>query len=647
MRTLTLLVILAVPALARAGYEPPCHIDGCRSADGRFVVTAEPVGKVTNHGPNKWQFVWTDTKEKKTQRFDAKEVPGGQVFGHLFVAPDGETFALWTHVVLWTDGKSDMHGANKLWGEPGKAKDRADTHYSRRLVIYKKDGSVVKALGVNDFLTPDEWDNTLVVFNRIHWIVEYPGLRWKETPRHGYAFYRVSPDYTVLEFRVTPPRAVKDKSGRVVRVSLTDGTIVPPETKLEGDKLPGRPYRGPDHLPDREPATREGFVPSPDPVRVEGKVTYKAPLAAGNEPAFRSLFNGKDLRGWDAEAGLWRVKDGVIEGGHPDAGPVANSSWLILRDGDKDAIVKDFHFRCEFKMGEFNSGVQYRSTRLHPKGFSVGGYQADFLNGLGTGGLYHQSHSGPGVGVGESVIHEKGKGVVAGQVADTKWLYPRKYYAKDEWARCDVVCRGNHLTHFINGYPVVEYIDRDETTADRKRRNDDGVIALQIHGGKGTEMRVSFRELHLKTYADAFGDAVRVYNDTDLDGWKPPEGEKAWSAKPAARDPNGRLRAFGKLVCDGTGKQPLTLTTAHGPSFVFRCQVKTDAWKPGDKAPFKGADGWNLMEATVRDGKTRIEVNGEERTDVPPPVAGGKVALPGTVAAEYRNLVLIPIVQPK
>jgi hypothetical protein len=41
MRPLTVLVLLAVPGFARAGYEPPCHIDGCRSADGRFVVTAD------------------------------------------------------------------------------------------------------------------------------------------------------------------------------------------------------------------------------------------------------------------------------------------------------------------------------------------------------------------------------------------------------------------------------------------------------------------------------------------------------------------------------------------------------------------------------------------------------------------------------
>ena len=368
----------------------------------------------------------------------------------------------------------------------------------------------------------------------------------------------------------------------------------------------------------------------------------------GAEPDFRPLFNGKDLSGWDAEPGLWRVKDGVIEGGHPDGGPIAGSSWLVLRDGDKDAVVRDFHFRAEFRMGEFNSGVQYRSTRPNPKRFDVGGYQADFLNGLGTGGLYHQNHQGANVGVGESVVNEKGgKGVVVGPVADRGWLFGKKYYEKGEWARIDVVCRGNHLTHFVNGYPVVEYIDRDESTADRKRRNDDGVIALQLHGGKGTDLRVSFRELHLKTFADRFGDALRVFNDTDLDGWKPVPGEKAWAAKAAEKDKGGRVRAFGRLVCDGTGKQPLALAAEHTPAFLFRCQVKTNAWKVNEKAPFKGVDGWNLMEVTVREGKAGVEFNGEPRADIPAPVAGGKVALPGNVAAEYRNLVLIPILPAK
>lgn len=359
---------------------------------------------------------------------------------------------------------------------------------------------------------------------------------------------------------------------------------------------------------------------------------------------FQPMFNGKDLSGWDGEAGLWRVKDGTIEGGQPDGGPIPHSSWLVWQERDKDAIAGDLHFRCEFRMGDYNSGVQYRSTRLRPRAFDVGGYQADFLGGFGTGSLYHQTHQGPNVGLGESVINEAGKGVVQGEVADRRWLGQKKYYVKDQWSRCDVVCRGNHVAHFINGYPVVEYIDRDKKTADRKRRNDDGVIALQLHGGKGTGLRVRFRELHLKRYADRFGDAVRVYNDSSLGGWKVlPGGKDCWKATPVLRDKGGRARGFGKLSCSGSGKRPLVLTTAHGPSFIFRCQVKTAAWKASEKAPFRGVDGWDLLEVTARDGKAAVELNGEPRKDVPAPVAGGKVALPGEVAAEYRNLVLIPI----
>ena len=96
------------------------------------------------------------------------------------------------------------------------------------------------------------------------------------------------------------------------------------------------------------------------------------PLTA-DESQFQSLFNGKDLSGWDPEPGLWRVKDGVIEGGHPDAGPVAKSSFMPVHRNGEDVVFKDFHFKAEFWIEDSNSGVQYRSRRLHPKFWSVGG----------------------------------------------------------------------------------------------------------------------------------------------------------------------------------------------------------------------------------------------------------------------------------
>ena len=360
--------------------------------------------------------------------------------------------------------------------------------------------------------------------------------------------------------------------------------------------------------------------------------------ATGNDPGFKSIFNGKDLTGWDGNPKLWSVRDGAITGQTTPDNPTQGKTFILWRQG----LVDDFELRLKYRIINGNSGIQYRSKDFG--NWVVGGYQADLLNGLGTGQLYHQTHQGANVGVGESAINEKGgKGSPVGQFPDRNWLFKNKYYEKGEWTRIDVVCRGNHLSHFINGYPVVEVIDRDDSTADRKRRNDEGIIAMQLHGGNGTDMRISFRNLFLKTYSDRFGDAVRLFNDADLSGWKTSADEKAWSVK-AARDQEGRWKGFGMLVCDGTAKSPLVAASDQGGACLLRCQVKTDAWTAGAKAPFKGVDGWNLLEVTVRDGTSTVVLNGEPREDLPPFVAGGKLALPGNVAAAYRNVVAIPIV---
>ncbi|GIW80865.1 MAG: hypothetical protein KatS3mg105_2672 [Gemmatales bacterium] len=263
-------------SLVQAGYEQPCFIDGCQSADGRFVVTAEPVGKITNHGPNKWEFVWKDNQTKETRRLEGREVSKGQVHAQLFMAPDGQTFALFQHITLWSSTKSGMHYAHRVVSNPGKAKDRNHEAFTRRIVIYRNDGTVLKTLGVNDFLKPEEWDRALVVFNRIHWIVELDGLKYKKTPRPAYAFYRVSPDYTILEFEVVKPKGSKAAHGRIIRVDLTNGRILDAGEKLPPEKTPVRPFKGPDELPDTSPATREAYRPSLDPVRREGSFAERS-----------------------------------------------------------------------------------------------------------------------------------------------------------------------------------------------------------------------------------------------------------------------------------------------------------------------------------------------------------------------------------
>lgn len=114
-------------------------------------------------------------------------------------------------------------------------------------------------------------------------IQEYPEFKtWKKAIRPAYAFCQVSPDYTVLEVHAIVPRGVKERTGRIVRVSLTDGSVLPADARLSHEKTPVCPVVGPAEPPDAETKTREGFVPSLDPVRVPGKFGWTAPKPAND-----------------------------------------------------------------------------------------------------------------------------------------------------------------------------------------------------------------------------------------------------------------------------------------------------------------------------------------------------------------------------
>ena len=270
---------------AHAGYEQPTYIDGCQSIDGRFVITAEQIvrGK-TVHGPHKWGFVWKDTKTGETKRFPAHGIQGGQIYAQLFIAPDGETFALWNHITQYWPEKSHMHSHDVLpkREEMGEEKYRGLDIHKKRLIVYRKDGSIIKEFGVVDFLRDDEWESALAVFTRVHWLQEYDDLTYRDICRMQYSFYRVSPDYTVLEFRPIPSRAKRKDPPRVVRVSLTDGRILDESDKLSELKTPIRPFVGPDRPPKNSKPWRESYQPSLDPVRTHGK--YKIESVANAWP---------------------------------------------------------------------------------------------------------------------------------------------------------------------------------------------------------------------------------------------------------------------------------------------------------------------------------------------------------------------------
>ncbi|MEX0611650.1 MAG: DUF1080 domain-containing protein [Pirellulales bacterium] len=204
-----------------------------------------------------------------------------------------------------------------------------------------------------------------------------------------------------------------------------------------------------------------------------------------------SLFNGKDLSGWEGNPTIWSVEEEAIVGRVTADRPLKNNTFLIWTGG----VLDDFRLRLEYRIEGGNSGVQYRSTVLDPKEFIVGGYQADIdSETVYTGILYDERGRGILAKRGERVkIDRNGKSEVT-SFADAAEL--QKAVHTDGWNKYVIEARGPRLRHKINGKLMSETFDRD-----REKRVASGVLALQVH--QGPPMTVRFRNIRLERLKDA------------------------------------------------------------------------------------------------------------------------------------------------
>jgi hypothetical protein len=210
-------------------------------------------------------------------------------------------------------------------------------------------------------------------------------------------------------------------------------------------------------------------------------------LSAEGEEGFKSLYNGKDLKGWVQRGGQakYRADGDCIVGTTVPGTP--NSFLCTERD------YGDFILELEFKVDpQLNSGVQVRSQYVEEGkevksagktvkgrkgGGTVFGYQVeidpDVKRGrLWTGGIYDEARRG--------------------------WLYDlkkndkaRKAFKPGEWNKLRIECRGDSLKTWLNGVPAADL--KDSATPS-------GFIGLQVHGvGKRKEpLEVRFRNIRIK-----------------------------------------------------------------------------------------------------------------------------------------------------
>ena len=216
------------------------------------------------------------------------------------------------------------------------------------------------------------------------------------------------------------------------------------------------------------------------------------------ETGMKSIFNGKNLDGWDGDPRLWSVVDGVIHGETTSENKAKGNTFLIWKDGK----TKDFELRLSFRCtNKNNSGIQYRSKHIGKASnkWVVRGYQHEIRNEnvlpSVSGFIY-----GEGIGRGRMcLVGEKAVwGADEKKVVDKKPLITAEEYKElfklDDWNDVVIIAKGNHIQHYTNGRLVLDFKDKSAKSLS------EGVLALQLHAGNA--MWAEFKDIRIKELKD-------------------------------------------------------------------------------------------------------------------------------------------------
>jgi putative heme-binding domain-containing protein len=225
-------------------------------------------------------------------------------------------------------------------------------------------------------------------------------------------------------------------------------------------------------------------------------------VAAAQQPAWQSLFDGRSLDGWSGDRAYWSVEDGCIVGRSTAQHPLASTIYLA-REGREWG---DFELELEFELVGGNSGVQFRSA-IAADG-AVSGLQADLEDGPSwTGGLYEQDGRGILVRRGEQVRARADGTREVLAIGDSAQLL--SLVRVHGWNRYRVVAQGPLVEVYLNGVRSASLLDED---AQQFRAS--GRFALQLH--QGPAMQARFRDLRVRELGAA---AIR---SRDVPNGEPP-----------------------------------------------------------------------------------------------------------------------------
>ena len=185
------------------------------------------------------------------------------------------------------------------------------------------------------------------------------------------------------------------------------------------------------------------------------------------EDGWVSLFNGKNLDGWEQQNGTatYRVEGGVVIGKTAEGSP---NSFMCTKQH-----YADFELTFEVKVDNgLNSGVQVRShSKADFKQGRVHGPQVEIESGPGEAGFVYSEGTGRGW-ISKPETHEK--------------------FKNNQWNQFRVIAKGPRIQTFLNGESIEDLTDEKSSLK--------GFIGLQVHGikkGSGP-FEVRWRNIKIK-----------------------------------------------------------------------------------------------------------------------------------------------------
>ncbi|WP_313189524.1 DUF1080 domain-containing protein [Sphingobacterium sp.] len=222
---------------------------------------------------------------------------------------------------------------------------------------------------------------------------------------------------------------------------------------------------------------------------------------AERQNGFVSLFNGRNLDGWEGDPTYWRVENGTIIGEVTPETLLERNSFLIWRKG----MVSDFELKVVFKVSsEGNSGINYRSEEVEGLDYALKGYQADIDGKLQYMGMNYEERIRTTIAKpGDQVKLSASQGSLQDNISNNVWLPTtvvnsepdleklKTLVKKNDWNEMRILAKGNVLEHYVNGKLFSSVTDEDE-----KYLKKEGLLGVQVH--VGPPMKIEYKTILLK-----------------------------------------------------------------------------------------------------------------------------------------------------